>query len=282
MGKDDASFTTYETSFLNGLWKLDPDRATQAGYHKYDSLLLVPDDKSRDKLLNYAKVQIDSLSRFEVTILGEANKIDYHMMQNEMQSIEWNIQQLRAYQWDPTTYNITGTFAYILNEPYAPLPKRMRNFYEKMANIPAYYKEAEKQVKNPVNELTELAAGQLTSGLNVFEKDYEDSLKKANIPQGEQKQMIDRAHSSAETIKSFAEWLKALKNDHPRSFRLGKDLYTDKFKYEIQSESSPQQLYNAAVERKKVIHHQMLQISKKLWPKYFGSKPMPADSLDLV
>ncbi len=282
MGKDDGSFTTYENSFLQGLWKLDPDRATQAGYHKYDSLLLVPDDKSRDKLLTFAKVQLDSLSRFEITTLNESNKIDFQMMQNELQSIEWNIQQLKAYQWDPSTYNVTGTFAYILNEHYAPLAKRLRNFYQKMANIPAYYKEAEKQIKNPVNELTELAEGQLTDGLDVFGKDYEDSLKKANIPQPEEKQMIDRAHASADAIKGFAEWLKALKNDHPRSFRLGKDLYADKFKYEIQSESSPQQLYNAAVERKKAIHHEMVQISKKLWPKYFGSRPMPSDSLELV
>ena len=281
-GKDDASFTIYENSFLNGLWKLDPNRATMAGYHKYDSLLLIPDDKTRDKLLTYAKVQIDSLSRFEVTMLNEANKIDYHIMQNEMQTIEWRIQQLRPYQWDPTTYNITGTYAYILGEPYAPLPKRLRNFYEKMANIPAYYKEAEKDIKNPVNELTQLAATQLTDGLGIFEKDYEDSLKKANIPEAEQKQMLDRAHASAEAIKGFAEWLKALKNDHPRSFRLGKDLYADKFKYELQIESSPQQLFNAAEERKKTIHHEMLLISKKLWPKYFGTKAMPADSLDLI
>ncbi|HZY37760.1 MAG TPA: DUF885 domain-containing protein [Mucilaginibacter sp.] len=282
MGKDDASFTVYENSFLEGLWKLDPDRAIMAGYHKYDSLLLVPDDKSRDKLLTYAKVQLDSLSRFETTTLSAANKIDYHMMQNEMQSIEWNIQQLKPFQWNPTVYNITGTFAYILNGHYAPLPKRLRNFYEKMTNIPAYYKEAEKQVKNPVNELTELAETQLEDGLNVFEKDYADSLKKSNIPQGEQKQMTDRAHASADAIKGFAEWLKALKNDHPRSFRLGKDLYADKFKYELQSESSPQELYNSAIERKKTIHREMLLISKKLWPKYFGSKPMPSDSLDLI
>jgi len=282
LGKDDASFTVYENSFLDGLWKLDPDRATGAGYHKYDSLLLIPDDKSRDKLLTYAKVQLDSLSRFEVTILNAANKIDYHIMQNEMQSIEWQLQQLRSYQWDPSAYNITGTFAYILNQPYAPLPKRLRNFYEKMASIPAYYKQAEKNIKNPVDELTELAAGQLTDGLNVFEKDYGDSLKKANIPDGEQKQMLDRAHTSADAIKGFAEWLKALKNDHPRSFRLGKDLYADKFKYELQIESSPQQLYNAAEERKKTIQHEMLVISKKLWPKYFGARAMPSDSLDLV
>ena len=145
-----------------------------------------------------------------------------------------------------------------------------------------HYKEAEKQVKNPVTELTNLAIDQHLGGVGVFEKDFADSLKKSNVPPAEQKLMLDRARVSAETIKAFAEWLKALKNDHPRSFRLGKELYEAKFKYEIQSESSAQQIYNAAVERKKSIHREMAKIGKKLWPKYFGTKPMPSDSLDLI
>lgn len=280
--KDDAAFNNFENNFLDGLWKLNPDWATSVGYHKYDSLLLVPDDKLRDKIVNFSKVEIDSLSRFDANTLNESNRIDYHMMQNQMESIQWSVQQLRAYQWDPSSYNVIGTFAYILNEHYAPLAKRLRNFYQKMANIPVYYKEAEKNIKNPVNELTNLAIEQHIGGVGVIEKDFGDSLKKSNIPQPEQKLMLDRARVSAEAIKGFAEWLKVLKNDKPRSFRLGKELYEQKFKYDIQSSLTAQQVYNAAVERKKYIHHVMAQISKKLWPKYFGSKPMPSDSLALI
>jgi uncharacterized protein (DUF885 family) len=280
--KDDAAFGAYENSFLDALWKLNPDWATVAGYHKYDSLLVIPNDQSRDKMVNFAKVEIDSLSRFDITTLTDANKIDYHLMQNQMESIEWNIQQLRSYQWDPSSYNVISTFAYILNEHYASLAKRLTNFYQKMANIPAYYKEAEKQIKNPVTELTNLAIEQHLGGVGVIEKDFADSLKKTNIPQAEQKLMLDRARVSADAIKAFAEWLKALKNDHPRSFRLGKELYDAKFKYHIQSESTAQQIYNAAVESKKFLHREMAKISKQLWPKYFGTKAMPADSLDLI
>lgn len=282
MGKDDAAFAVYENSYLEGLWKLDPDRATTTGYHKYDSLLLVPDDKFRDKLVTYAKVQLDSLSRFEITQLAEANRMDYKMMQNEAERIEWNYQQLKAYQWDPSSYNVIGTFAYILNEHYEALDKRLRHFYQKMGNIPAYYKAAEKQLRNPVEELASLAIEQHLGGVGVFEKDFADSLKKTKIPEAEQKQMIDRARASAEVIKSYAAWLKALKNDKPRSFRLGKELYDAKFKYEIQSEYSAQQIFNAATERKKYLHREMAKISKKLWPKYFGNKAMPKDSLDLI
>jgi len=281
-GKDDAAFAVYENSFLEGLWKLNPDWATTVGYHKYDSLLVIPNDQSRDKMVNFAKVQLDSLSRFEVNSLSDANRIDYHLMQNEMEKIQWQIRQLKSYQWNPASYNIIGTFAYILNEHYAPLTKRLHHFYEKMANVPAYYKEAEKQIKDPVTELTDLAIGQHMGGVSVIEKDFGDSLKKTNIPQAEQAQMLERARTTAEAIKAFTTWLRSLKNDHPRSFRLGKQLYDEKFKYDIQSEFTAQQIFNAAVERKKFVHREMAKISKKLWPRYFGTKPMPADSLDLI
>lgn len=281
-GKDDAGFIIYENNFLEALWKLDPDQATSVGYHKYDSLLVVPNDQSRDKMVNFAKIHLDSLGRYDITTLSDANKIDYHLMQNQMESVKWRIEQEKAYQWNPSTYNVIGTFAYILNEHYAPLAKRLHNFYDRMANIPAYYKEAQKNIKNPVAELTDLAIQQHQDGVGVFEKDFGDSLKKSGIPQPEQKQMLDRAHASAETIKSFALWLKNLKNDHPRSFRLGKGFYDAKFKYDIQSELTAQQIFNAAVERKKYIHREMAKISKKMWQKYFGTKPMPADSLELI
>ncbi len=280
--KDDGAFTLYKNSFLERLWKLNPDWATSVGYHKYDSLLFIPDDKNREKLLNFTKVETDSLSRFDVNSLSDVNRMDYHMMENQMESMQWRIQTLRDYQWDPSSYNVIGTFAYILNEHYAPLAKRLRNFYQKMANVPAYYKEAQKQIKNPVVELTSLATEQHLGGLSVFGKDLEDSLKKSNLPAAEQKQILDRAKLSSDAIKNYAEWLKNLKNDHPRSFRLGKELYEDKFKYDIQSASTAQQVFNAANERKKYIHRSMVQVSKKLWPKYFGSKTMPSDSLEMV
>ncbi|MDN5284167.1 MAG: hypothetical protein JWR38_441 [Mucilaginibacter sp.] len=282
MGKDDAAFTIYENNFLDALWKRNPDWATSVGYHKYDSLLYIPNEQSRQKMLEFAKVEIDSLSRFEVNSLTDANKIDYKMMQNQLEYAQWQIQQLKAYEWDPSSYNVIGTFAYILNEHYAPLTKRLRNFYQRMTNVPLYYKEAQKQIKNPVAELTSLAIEQNLGGVDVIEKDFADSLKKTDIPKAEQKLMTDRAALCVQAIKSYTEWLKALKNDHPRSFRLGKDLYEDKFKYEIVSASSAQQVFNAAVQRKKYLHGEMAKISRQLWPKYFGSKTMPTDTLVLI
>ena len=282
MNKDDAAFNGYTKHFLEALWKLDPDRATMTGYHNYDSLLVIPSDNYRDKINTFCKVETDSLLRYDPNGLTDANKIDFQLIQSELQQMQWNLQSLKAWEWNPNSYNFISTFAYILNEKYAPLDKRLRNFYEKMDNIPAYYKEAQKQIKNPVPELTSLTIDQLNGGISVFEKDFADSLKKTKIAEATQKQMLARAKLSADAIKNFADWLGKLKSPKPRSFRLGQNLYQDKFKYEIQSELNAQQVYNAAMERKKLVHREMVKLSKQLWPKYFGKGDMPKDSLELI
>jgi len=198
---DNTAFTAYEGHLLDALWKLDPDWATASGYHKYDSVLVIPSSHNRQAYITFTKVQTDSLLRYNAGILSESNKVDYHLIQDQLETLQWQLQQEKAYEWNPCTYNIIGTFAIILNEHYAPLAKRLRSFYQKMADIPAYYKEAQKQIKNPVPELTDLAVEQLTGGIGVMENDFADSLKKTNIPAAEQKQMLERAQTSARLLR---------------------------------------------------------------------------------
>ena len=37
------AFSKYQEHFIDALWKENPDWATGVGYHKYDSVLVVPD-----------------------------------------------------------------------------------------------------------------------------------------------------------------------------------------------------------------------------------------------
>ncbi|GAB2693700.1 DUF885 domain-containing protein [Mucilaginibacter koreensis] len=279
---DDAAFARYEENFLDALWKLQPTRATETGYHKYDSLLIAPDAGYIKKQVNFARAQADSLSHYEGNKLSESNKIDYHLIQDETDKMLWELQTLKEYEWNPTYYNLIGTFAYMLNEKYAPLNKRLTAMYQRMAFVPAYYKEAQKQVKNPVPEFTQLAIEQLNGSLSILDDNFADSLKKSTLPAAEQTKMLERAKLAVQAIKGYTGWLQTLKNDRPRSFRLGRQLYVDKFKYNIQSQSTPQQVYNAAMERKKYLHREMAKISRKLWSKYFGTQAQPKDSLELI
>src|SRR5690606_28089482 len=77
-------------------------------------------------------------------------------------------------------------------------------------------------------------------------------------------------------------FLKNLKNENGRSFRLGSDLYGKKFNFEIESSYTYEQIYDSAMQRKKYLHTQMATLATQLWPKYFGNTPIPEDTLTLI
>lgn len=276
------AFSDYQARFIDALWKENPDWATNVGFHQYDSVLIVPDSAAKQASLAFAQQQLDSLKSYNLAALNDANKIDYQLIQNYLESVQWNIRELKGNEWDPSYYNVSNTFAFILNENYAPLETRLRSFASRLRNIPAYYEAAKKQIKDPVPELTSLAIDQNNGGLSVFEKDFADSLKKTSIPAAEQTAMISSAKTATKAIRDYAVWLKALKPEHPRSFRLGEPLYDQKFKFDIQSSFSAGQIYDSAIARKAFVHGEMTKISRQLWSKYFGAAPMPSDSLELI
>ncbi len=275
-------FEKYKSSFIEELWKTYPGWASSQGYHKYDSLLVVPDDASRVKELAFLKANLDSLKIVDLGGLSDNNKTDYYMIENQLKSIEWTINEEKTYQWNPSEYNVSGAFAEILNGNYDSLDVRLHNFYLKMANIPAFYEAAKKNIKNPTIEHTQLAIDQNLGGISVFEKDFVDALSKVNFGENEKKRMEYRANESVKAIRDFANWLKKLDNKTPRSFRLGKDLYAKKFEFDIQSGYTVDQIYEKALTHKNELHQKMFVLADKLWSKYMGKELKPNDTLALI
>ncbi len=275
-------FEKYKSSFIEELWKTYPGWASSQGYHKYDSLLVVPDDASRVKELAFLKANLDSLKIVDLGGLSDNNKTDYYMIENQLKSIEWTINEEKIYQWNPSEYNVSGAFAEILNGNYDSLDVRLHNFYLKMANIPAFYEAAKKNIKNPTIEHTQLAIDQNLGGISVFEKDFVDALSKVNFGENEKKRMEYRANESVKAIRDFANWLKKLDNKTPRSFRLGKDLYAKKFEFDIQSGYTVDQIYEKALTHKNELHQKMFVLADKLWSKYMGKELKPNDTLALI
>lgn len=279
---NNPSFDAYKESFIEELWKMNPGWASSLGYHKYDNVLLVPDEAQRRQQLTFAASNLDSLKKFEINSLSDNNKTDYLMMENYLKGVEFGINQEKSFQWDPSAYNISGGFAEMIANNYDTIDTRLRNLYLKMENIPAYYEAAKKNISNPTAEHTQLAIDQNMGGLSVFEKDLPDALSKSTLTADEKEKMHARAKESIAAIKGYADWLKALKNDNPRSFRLGKELYKKKFDLSLESGYSADEIYAKALSHKADLHRKMAELSIQLWPKYFKGEAMPADTLKMI
>jgi uncharacterized protein (DUF885 family) len=278
----DNEFEGYKSRMILRLWQLDPLWAASLGYHKYDEVLVIPNDESRARTLRFCNDNLDSLSMFAEPRLTPANKIDYKLIREQLKYMIWTIQDLKAWQWDPSVYNVSGGFADMLSNNYASIDTRLHNFYVKMASVPEYYHAATENIVNPSKEHLQLAIEQNNGGTSVFEQDLEDAMKKSHLNPNQKSKMRARAREAIAAMHGFADWLKNLENSKPHSFRLGGALYAQKFGFEMQSSFTADEIYRKAMQRKTEIHDEMFILAKSLWPKYFHNAPMPKTPMETI
>jgi uncharacterized protein (DUF885 family) len=285
--EEDARFEKFKGDFVDQLWKLNPTSALYAGFHNYDSILIIPDANYRE----YCDKQYDSilydLGDIEIGLLSPQNKTDYWMIQDYLKAGIWYDTAFKSFEWNPANYNVAGEFAEILNGSYAPLNDRLTMFDKRLKNVVAYYEVAKKELKNPTIEHTDLAILQHEGSVEeVFGKNLQDSVKASTLDEATKSHLLAYADTAKKAMLDYAGYLKTMRKtmtpENSRSFRIGKEFYDTKFKYDIASSYSAEEIYNKAVSRKAELHHEMAQLSRQLWPKYFLKEAMPTDSLQLI
>lgn len=278
----DSKFDNYKENFVEELWKNNPEWASSQGHHKYDSILLIPNAENERSQLKFAQNHLDSLKNYSIDQLSDNNKTDFHMIENLMNSFVFSINELKSGTWNPSQYNVCGAFAEILNGNYDTLENRLRDFDLKMNNVAAYYETAAKNISNPTIEHTQLAIAQNLGGISVFKADLNAALAKSSWSDEQKKTTLQKAAAAIKAIENFADYLKKMPNDSPRSFRLGSDLYAKKFDLDIQSGYSAEEIYQKALSEKEVLHEKMFVLADKLWEKYLAKAEKPTNKLDLI
>ena len=279
---NDKQFDQFKTSFVDALWKRYPSWASSVGFHNYDSVLTIPNQAEKEATLLFSKQYVDSLQSFDLTTLSENNKTDYYLIKNSLESSIWYTNDFKSANWNPSEYNIGGSFSEILNTNQYPLEERLKNISIKLKNVNLYYAAAKENISNPTIEHTNLAIIQIAGGASVFETDIPEATKNSTLS-GQEKSLInERCKIALKEINGYVNFLKAFKNHHPRSFSIGKDLYFKKFELDIQSKFTAEEIYQRALLRKKELHKKMYTSSLQLWPKYFGEEKIPTDTLVLA
>jgi uncharacterized protein (DUF885 family) len=283
----DKAFESFRDYYVESLWKISPSSAIYAGYHKYDSLLIIPNEENKKNTIAYYNALMDSIKLFDESKLSDLNKIDLWMMRDNIESSLWYINSFKSNEWNPANFNVAGDFAEILNGRYDNLENRLRTFSKRLVNVPAYYEAAKLQIKTPTIEHTDLAILQNEGSVEeVFGASLKDSVSKSTLTDPEKQQLLSGAEAARKAMLDYASFLKEKRKtmtaDNSRSFRIGKELYENKFKFDIVSGYSASELYTKAVNRKAELHHEMAALSRQLWPKYFGTSTMPTDSLQLI
>lgn len=282
--KLNESFENFKTSFIERLWQVNPTWASHMGYHKFDAMLDLPSVSYRQRRLEVYKQLKDELDTFSQTKLSASNQTDYALLLNFLDSEKWYITQYRAYEWDPSSYNLGGAFDAALQNKMDSPEVLLKKISKKLEGVPQYYQLAKANLKNATAEHTALALQQLPGSLSIFEKQIMDKINEADLKSGFQIDILKNLKAAITAIKEFINWLEkdyavALQNNgNARSFRLGKERYAQKFKYDINSNFSAEAIYKRALTEKAATLKKMEGLATELWPAYFPNEKMPASN----
>ncbi|USD22684.1 DUF885 domain-containing protein [Microbulbifer variabilis] len=283
----ELAFQQLSQQFVNGLWKLFPSWAVREGYYEAAIHLQVPDKAFRAYLLDFAQTYERKFAALDSELLSISSLTDMALIMNFLQRLQWEYTTFKSYQWDPSIYNVSHPFALILNTEYAPLKNRLRTFNTRMRLVPDYYQAAKQAIRRPAAPQLMLAIQQNEGALEVFGTRVENLVESSQMFDDEKEVFRQRLHASREAIKDYVNFLKNLKTSLEKSarfrdFRIGEKLYEEKFRFDIQIDTSASALYLRALEEKQQVHSKMAALTEQLWPKHFPDTQSPSNQMEKV
>ncbi|MBQ0769049.1 MAG: DUF885 domain-containing protein [Bizionia sp.] len=280
------NFDTFKEAFLKDLWKQSPGWASYLGLHEYDSILTLETEDNRQKLLNSLKEMDAKLQQFDLANLDDGNKIDYHLIDNMLESGVWYTKEFKGYEWDASGNNIANQVWGIVNGDYADLNTRLEILSALLINVPAYYDSAIENLTRPTLEHLNLGSNQNQGALSLLGDSLLDSISSSTLNDAKKETLKDRVEASKKAVSNYIATLEKLKiefaDGKAESPRIGKALFDKKYELDINSDYTAEEIYNKALEEKKRVHKQMIEITETLWGDYLAGVKKPTDKIVMV
>ncbi|MBA5686039.1 DUF885 domain-containing protein [Rugamonas apoptosis] len=279
--RQDKALDTLGVQFLNALWRIDPESAIYAGKYDTAATMTVYDPATLAKQQAFTDDWLARFAKVDTRQLSARQRTDLALLVNKLKSDRFNLTTFREYQWNPALYNVAGPIDLILNTEYAAKPQRLRTLLKRIASVPAYYDAARANLANPTPEHTKLAIKQAPGVLTMLTQ--LDKEAQASILTPMEKQLFtQRINAALTAVDGYVAYLTDLdqtmaKNGSGRSFRIGKDLYEQKFAFDIQSGSTAEQTYRKALAAREDLLANMDKLSDELWTKTMGDAAKPND-----
>src|SRR5260221_2669773 len=276
----DARFQEHVALALDEMWQEFPELAVRNGNYKYADQLTVPDQARRQRGVAFYDRQLAALVKFDPAALSASNGVDLELMKNRFERNRWYIVTVKSWQWQPSTYNVGPDLDLVLDTEYAPLDVRLRQTLARLDKVPAYYAAAKSSIADPTAEHIDLALRQSKGTLALFGADLAKKVDASGLTPQEKSLFGLRADAAKAAIADYVAYLGTLKGT--RNFRIGPELYQQKFAYEIQSGFTADELYRRALPEKTAPHDAMDKRARELRPQYMGNAPVPAHRPGLV
>jgi uncharacterized protein (DUF885 family) len=266
-GASDREFEELANSYVDSLMRMNPEWATQLGDHRFDGELTDMSAEAIEARTRANREMLERLAKIDPSSLDPENRVDYAILESNVERLIFQAEELREWEWNPIRYNPGGAIYALLSREFAPMEARLESVRKRLEKIPGALEVAKANLKNPPKVHTETAISQNQGTIALIEDDLDNYIDEAPSMRA----ALEPAREAAvDALKAYGEWLQ---NDLlPRStgdFRLGDPLWRKKLRYSLDSDLSKEQILERANEELVATQNRMYNTALPLFRKYF-------------
>ena len=275
-------FADLSELFIHETLALSPSGASQAGYHKHfdaksgktielDAML---DDVSAAGVAEQRRVYAHWRDVFHkqtpVESLDAEDAADWRLIDDAIGRAMLEFDRIQDYRHNPTGYveTLGGALFQPLTDEYAAKDVRLGHVISRIAGTPRFLEQARSVLVDADPIFIKVAIEENEGNVDLIKSTIADAVK----DDAKLKARFDRvAPAAVEAIKSFSGWLGSAlaKRKTNRTWRLGKELYAEKFRLVMETPVTPDQVLADAEHEMKKTRAEMLELALPLHKQYF-------------
>ena len=275
-------FSELKNDFINSIWEMSPFYASVMGLDKYDTIVTINSLENLERIDAITDSLLAVVQNYPDDNLNQLEKIDLWIMKDFNKMIQWYNKDYKHYEWDPSMQNLGMNIGTIMNRNKDSLELKLNKVSALLKNTASFYSHAYNRIKVPSKKHLELSIQQNTGTRNYL-KYIAKMIEQSKLDSWQRKQLHDRITVSDSLIGNYIDNLEGLiEKGKFRGTRIGKENFNTKFKFEINSSFSADEIYKIALSEKEKTHLEMIELSEQLWSKYLKNSPQPEDKLTMV
>ncbi|MGH3746775.1 MAG: DUF885 domain-containing protein [Micromonosporaceae bacterium] len=238
------NFVPLAERITDALLESDPVLAYHAGDHRADNLL--PDwsaegVRSQAAMLHEAA---DALAEVDLDDLDGEEEVDHALLARLVDRRLFELQDVRAYEWNPLLHNPGPLLDGLLTRPFAPLAERLESLIARLERVPDALHVATQVLHDCPQIHLETALGQYAGVAELIRDQALSAAESAGLGD-EIRPAADRALAG---LADFDDWLRGRLSSASagRSPRLGRRLWEAQLWHTLDTEMSASQLLDRA------------------------------------
>jgi uncharacterized protein (DUF885 family) len=274
--------------FLAGWFRHDPVTATELGNHEHDGAwpdLTPAGHEARVAFLRDAQATVQALAPEG---LDHDERIDRRIVLEHIAAARFFEEELREATWSPISYVYLfggGLFS-LLSRNFAPLPTRLASAASRLRALPGALDAARATLEaggpRPVSSFHTEKAIATIGGVADLARSAAAEAQHLD-DEGLRSELETAAEEAARAVEAFRDWLRdELAPRANGDFRLGPELYAQKFRHALKTDVAVDELEHRATAAFAHVRGEMLRLARQLWPDWMHDEPLPADDTQLV